>query len=174
MARKHLRTDKKKRAPGKQPICGLWAAARCVGRHLRTAAEVDAFRQECLARGLLHRGGSWVGGTTSDERARIVEGFGGRVQAHPAPASTVARLLTHPSFFKTRGQWLLVVRGHCVYVHSNTSKRKLYCMDQRGTKMRLPQKQAPSCAAMQKLLRQRVVSISAVHPPVASQAPEPP
>ncbi len=59
-----LRRDKKARAPSKQPICGLYAAARCAGILLKSAAQVEAFRQTCFANGLLHaRRGNWVGGT---------------------------------------------------------------------------------------------------------------
>ena len=165
MARKHLRKDKKLRAPKNQPICGLFAVARCMGRYLKTAKQVEAFRQECFARKLLVKPASWVGGTSHCDRARILQGFGWRldlIRAERTPQrSTVKRLLTDADFFKTREQWLLIVDGHCVYVQTNRTKRKLYCMDQRGTRMRLPAK-GESDARMEKLLRQRVVSVGAV------------
>ena len=167
MARKHLNRDKKLRAPKHQPICGLFAVARCMGRHLKTAKQVEAFRQECFARKLLVKPASWVGGTSHCDRASILAGFGWRIdlirpERTPTKSGpTVKRLLTDPVFFKTREQWLLIVDGHCVYVQTNRTKRKLYCMDQRGARMRLPLK-GESDARMEKLLRQRVVSVGAV------------
>lgn len=117
-----------------------------MGRRLRTAAEVEAFRQECFARGLLEKNAHWVGGTTAEDRARIVEGFGWRVESwrpERTPTrlgSTVKRLLMDPKFFNTREQWLLLVDGYCVYVKTNVTKRKLWVMDQRGTPLRLARK----------------------------------
>jgi hypothetical protein len=108
-----------------------------------------------------------VGWTSHCDRAIFLAGFGWRIdliRPERTPTklgSTVRRLLTDPAFFKTREQWLLIVDGHCVYVQTNQTKRKLYCMDQRGARMRLPLRDE-SDARMDKLLRQRVVSVGAV------------
>ena len=46
-----MRKDKRPRAPSKQPICGLHAAAKCAGINLKTAADVEDFRKKCFAHG---------------------------------------------------------------------------------------------------------------------------
>lgn len=169
MARKHLRKDAKKRAPKNQPICGLWAVARCIGRNLHTASDVEKFRQECFARNLITKTRSWIGGTTHTDRESVLKGFGWQTVSfgpeHPVPrlGGTVKRLLTDPQFFKSCDQFLLTVCGHCMYVKTNQTKRKLYCMDQRGVQLRLPIK-GKSDARMDKLLRQRVLTIDRVQP----------
>ena len=74
---KGLRRDKKARAPSKLPICGLYAAAKCAGIHLKTAADVEDFRKTCCANGLLDPcNGNWVGGSREIEQAHICEHFG--------------------------------------------------------------------------------------------------
>ena len=165
-----MRKDKKQRAPKNQPICGLWAVARCIGRNLRTASDVERFRQECFARNLLTKTRSWVGGTNQSDRESILNGFGWQTVSfgpeHPLwrrLGTTVKRLFTDPKFFKSRDQFLLTVDGHCMYVKTNQTKRKLYCMDQRGVKLRLPLK-GESDARIDKLLRQRVLTIDPVQP----------
>ena len=104
---KGLRRDKKARAPGKQPICGLYAAAKCAGILLKSAADVEAFRKTCFANGLLEpRNGNWVGGTKQSERARICEHFGCVVAmshhelVHGRGSISVKALLKNPEFFK--------------------------------------------------------------------------
>ena len=115
---KGLRKDKKARAPGKQPICGLYAAAKCAGVHLKTAADVEAFRKKCFANGLLdQRNGNWVGGTRASERVRICEHFGCTVSlshhnlVHGHGSTSVKSLLKNAQFFKTKAQYMLEVHN---------------------------------------------------------------
>ena len=72
---KGLCKNKKKRAVSKQPICGLWAIAKCCGIKLKNQIDVEAFRQKCLTNGLVKRNGNWVGGTTAEERRTICAYF---------------------------------------------------------------------------------------------------
>jgi len=169
---KGLRRDKKARAPGKQPICGLYAAARCAGIALKSAAAVEAFRRTCFAHGLLDpRNGNWVGGTRQAERARICEHFGCSVAmshhglVHGRGPITVKTLLKSPEFFKTRAQYMLEVHLHVVHVRSNGTKKALRVCDQRGKQMRFVNAQGEPDAALEPLLRQRVVSLALVTPP---------
>jgi hypothetical protein len=116
---KGLRKDKKARAPGKQPICGLHAAAKCAGVHLKTAADVDDFRKKCFAHGLLdQRNCNWVGGTRHSERVRICEHFGCTVSlshynlVHGNGKTSAKSLLKNAQFFKTKDQYMLQVHKH--------------------------------------------------------------
>ena len=158
-----LRKDKRARAPKRQPICGLFAVAMCAGHKLRTAGDVQRLRDECRAAGLFRRrGGAWVGGTTAAERRDLCAHFG---LAHAdktaeLAAKTVGRLLKLSAFFQTRATWLLCVPGHCLFVRTNKTKRRLFVMDQRGAKMRL----GDATAAMRRLLRRRVRSVVQVSP----------
>jgi hypothetical protein len=163
---KGLRKDKKTRAPGKQPICGLHAAAMCAGISLKTAADVDAFRKTCFANGLLDpRNGNWVGGTKASERARICEHFGRTVSqshhdlVHGRGAITVKSMLKNAQFFKTKAQYMLEVHMHVVYVRSNGTKKALRVSDQRGKQMRFVNAQGVPDRELEHLLRQRVVSL---------------
>ena len=172
LRQKGLRRDKKARAPGKQPICGLYAAARCAGIALKSAADVENFRRTCLAHGLLDpRNGNWVGGTKEHERARICEHFGCTVATshhelvHGRGPITVKALLKNPEFFKTKAQYMLAVHMHCVHVRSHGTKRALRVCDQRGKQMRFVNAQGAPDAALEHLLRQRVVSLTLVTPP---------
>ena len=171
---KGLRKDKKARAPGKQPICGLYAAAKCAGVHLKTAADVDDFRKKCFAHGLMdQRNGNWVGGTRFIERVRICEHFGCTVSpshdslVHGPASISVKSLLKNAQFFKTKGQYMLEVHRHVVYVRSSGTKKGLRVSDQRGRQMRLVNAQGVPDPALEYLLRQRVVSLVLVTPAVA-------
>ena len=168
---KGLRRDKKARAPGKQPICGLYAAAKCAGIELKSAADVEAFRKTCFANALLEpRNGNWVGGTKQSERARICEHFGCAVAmshhelVHGRGSISVKALLKNPEFFKTKAQYMLEVHMHVVYVRSHGTKKALRVYDQRGKQMRFVNAQGEPDAALQPLLRQRVVSLALVTP----------
>lgn len=171
---KGLRKDKKARAPGKQPICGLYAAAKCAGVHLKTASDVEAFRKKCFAHGLLdQRNGNWIGGTRASERVRICEHFGCAASlshhdlVHGRGPITVKSLLKNAQFFKTKAQYMLEVHMHVVYVRSNGTKRALRVSDQRGKQMRFVNAQGEPDLALQRLLGQRVVSLMLVKPAVA-------
>lgn len=171
---KGLRRDKKARAPSKQPICGLYAAAKCAGIALKSAADVEDFRKTCFAHGLLDpRNGNWVGGTKGHERARICEHFGCTVAmshhelVHGSGPITVKSLLKNPQFFKTKAQYMLEVHMHVVYVRSNGTKKALRVCDQRGKQMRFVNAQGEPDRALEPLLRQRVVSLALVTPPTA-------
>ena len=172
-----LRKDKKARAPGKQPICGLHAAAKCAGVHLKTVADVDDFRKKCFAHGLLDQhSGNWVGGTTVSERVRICEHFGCAVSlshrdlVHGPGATSVKSLLKNAQFFKTKGQYMLEVHKHVVYVRSSGTKKGLRVSDQRGKPMRLVNADGVPDAALEHLLRQRVVSLMLVTPAAEAAA----
>ena len=167
---KGLRKDKKARAPGRQPICGLHAAAMCAGISLKTAGDVQAFRNTCFAHGLLDsRKSNWVGGTRHMERVRICEHFGCRVSlshhelVHGSRPITVKTLLKNPLFFKTRAQYMLEVHQHVLYVRSNGTKKALRVSDQRGKQMRLVNALGVCDKALEKSLRQRVVGLVLVH-----------
>jgi ribosomal protein L28 len=172
---KGLRRNKKARAPGKQPICGLYAAAKCAGIRLKSAADVEAFRSTCFANGLLDsRNGNWVGGTNEMERARICKHFGCAVAmshhelVHGRGPITVKSLLKNAQFFKTRAQYMLEVHMHVVYVRSNGTKKALRVEDQRGKAMRFVNVKGEPDAALEPILRQRVVSLALVTPPKSS------
>ena len=171
---KGLRKDKKARAPGKQPICGLYAAAKCVGVPLKTAADVEAFRKKCFANGLLdQRNGNWVGGTRASERVRICEHFGCTVSlshhnlVHGHGSISVKSLLKNAEFFKTKAQYMVEVHKHVVYVRSSGTKKGLRVSDQRGKQMRLVNAQGVPDRELEYLLRQRVVSLMLVMPAAA-------
>ena len=70
------RQNKKSKSPGKQPICGLSAAARCANIIFKTASDVDKFRSLCLENNLVDKKKSWIGGTTAADRSRICKFFG--------------------------------------------------------------------------------------------------
>ena len=130
----------------------------CKGRKLKTAGDVQRLRDECRATGLFRRrGGGWVGGTTAAERRALCAHFGlvNVDKTAELPAKTVGRLLKLAPFFQTRGTWLLCVPGHCLFVQTNKTKRRLFVMDQRGVKMRL----RDATAAMRRLARRRVCSL---------------
>ena len=139
----------------------LQPARACAGRKLKSAGDVQRLRDECRAAGLFRRrGGSWVGGTSAAERSGMCAHFG---LAHAdktaeLPAKTVGGLLKLATFFKTQGKWLLCVPGHCLFVQTNKTKRRLFVMDQRGAKMRL----CDATAAMRQLVRRRVCSVGLV------------
>lgn len=163
---KGLRKDKKARAPGRQPICGLHAAATCAGISLKTAADVQAFRNTCFAHGLLDkRNSNWIGGTRHSERVRICEHFGCRVSlshhelVHGGHPITVKALLKNPLFFKTKAQYMLEVHRHVLYVRSNGTKKALRVGDQRGRKLRLVNAQGVCDKALEPMLRQRVAGL---------------
>ena len=129
------RKDLKKRAPGKQPICGLWAAARCCGIRLNSATKTQEFRNMLLSNHVISRGGNWVGGTTDDERRRICEFLGFTVSdifrevLHKRGGNTtitVKTLLSSSAFFRTDAQYMLHVDQHVLYVRTNKMKRKLW------------------------------------------------
>jgi hypothetical protein len=138
--KKKLCRDKKKRAPKHQPICGLYALAMCFGRKLKTAQQVEYFRNECRQAGVFkHRTAGWVGGTNEGEHKAACKAFG--FEHTPVQfdlkAQTVGRLFKHADFFKTKSTWLLCVCNHCLFVQTNKTKTKMFVMDQRGKKMHI-------------------------------------
>jgi hypothetical protein len=175
---KGLCQNKKKRAVSKQPICGLWAIAKCCGIKLKNQNDVEAFRQKCLAHGLVSRTANWVGGTTAEERHKICAHFNYDMQPvftdllhkkGPHTTITVHTLLKNRLFFTTQQQYILEVDKHVVYVKTNRTKRKLWVADQRAKIMRLVQsKTRRPDADILPLLAQHVVSVMAVSPHRAS------
>lgn len=136
--KKKLCRDKKKRAPKHQPICGLYALALCFGRKLKTAQQVEDFRNECRQAGVFKdRTAGWVGGTNEGEHKAVCKAFGfvHTPVLFDLKAQTVGRLFKHADFFKTKNKWLLCVHKHCLFVQTNKTKTKMFVMDQRGTKM---------------------------------------
>ena len=159
--KKKLCRDKKKRAPKHQPICGLYALAMCFDRKLKTAQQVEDFRNECRQAGLFkNRPTGWVGGTNEDERKAVCKAFGfehTRV-GFDLKAQTVGRLFMHADFFKTKSTWLLCVSKHCLFVQTNKTKIKMFVMDQRGMQMRIDDK----TRYMAKLKAQKLRSLARV------------
>ena len=171
---KGLCKNKKKRAVSKQPICGLWAIAKCCGIKLKNQNDVQAFRQKCLQNRLVNRTGNWVGGTTAEERRNICAHFQHDMQEMftdilhkkgPNTTVTVQTLLKNRQFFTTQQQYILEVDKHVVYVRTNRTKRKLWVADQRAKPMRLlkSKTQTPDPEIVP-LLAQHVVSVVAVTP----------
>ena len=167
-----MRKDKKKRAPCRQPICGLWAAARCCGIRLDTAEKTQSFRNRLLVNNIIHRNGNWVGGTNDDERNRICSFLGFAVEdmfrdlihkKGPETTITVKTLLNSVAFFKTREQYMLCVDQHVLYVKTNIMRRKLWVSDQRGKPMRVIRKgtNGPDFE-LESMLGRHVVSVCAV------------
>lgn len=160
--KKKLCRDKKKRAVKHQPICGLFAVAMCFDRKLKTAQQVEDFRNECRQAGLFkNRPTGWVGGTNEDERKAVCKAFGfehTRV-GFDLKAQTVGRLFTHADFFKTKSTWLLCVSKHCLFVQTNKTKRKMFVMDQRGMQMKIGDK----TRYMAKLKTQKLRSLARVN-----------
>lgn len=167
--------NKNSKSPGKQPICGLSATARCANIIFRTAADVDKFRTLCLENKLVNKKKSWVGGTTVTDRSKIckflgletkqVDVFASRVNKHLTimhagnekkndnnTSISVKKLLNSAYFFKSKNQYLLSVNEHCVYIKTNRTRKRLTVYDQRNKKMKLKMPEY----AMKKLLRQRV------------------
>lgn len=159
--KKKLRRNKKERAPKHQPICGLYALAMCFGRKLKTAQQVEDFRNECRQAGVFkNRSAGWVGGTNEGEHKAVCKAFGfehARVQ-FDLKAQTVGRLLKHAEFFKTKSTWLLCVCKHCLFVQTNKTKAKMFVMDQRGIKMHIDD----DARYMAKLKKQKLSSVSRV------------
>ena len=166
---------KKKQSPGNQPICGLSATARCANIIFRTAADVDKFRTLCLENKLVNKKKSWIGGTTATDRSKICKFLGLETKQVDISASranknltimqpgiekksenktniSVKKLLNSACFFKSKNQYLLSVKEHCVYIKTNCTRKRLTVYDQRNKKMKLNMPEY----AMKKLLRQRV------------------
>lgn len=144
---KFLCKDKKKRSVKKQGICGLFAIARAVGIDIKTQKDADAFRTLCMAKGLVHRTKNWVGGTTEEERVKICNYHGYELcpmfddvifKARKGQNSvSVEKMLKQPEVFKTKLKMILTVNGHCLYLETNMTKRRMYLMDQGRKKMKL-------------------------------------
>jgi hypothetical protein len=175
---KGLAKNKKHRAPGKQPICGLYAAARCAGIPMKTAANVEAFRNLCFDK-IFKRPKNWIGGTTGEERRAICTHFRCEVSdvllSHPEyVGKTVGTLFKDADFFKTKEQYMLTVPKHCVWVRTNGEKKKLEVRDQSGKPFR-PLKdlsmKKPLPPSMIKLLKQHLTSLTLVTQPPAAAPP---
>ena len=171
MGRK-LNKNLKMRSAAKQPICGLWAAARCCGIRLNSAKKIQEFRDMLLTNKVISRGGNWVGGTTDAERMQICAFLGCSVtdvfkdliqKRGIGKTITVKSLLTSREFFQTRRQYMLLVDQHVVYVRTNKMKRKLWVADQRGKPMRVARKnQTIADKELSTMLNKHVVSVWAV------------
>ena len=172
---KGLAKNKKRRTPGKQPICGLYAAARCAGISMKTAENVEAFRKLCFDKHLLaQHSANWIGGTNGRERSAICRHFGCEVSdvllSHPEyVGKTVGTLFKDADFFKTKEQYMLTVPKHCVWVRTNVEKKKLEVRDQRDKPFKPLKEGAPK--SMQHLLRQHVTSLTLVTRPPAAAPP---
>jgi hypothetical protein len=112
--------------------------------------------------------------TKRSERARICEHFGCAVAmshhelVHGRGSISVKALLKNPEFFKTKAQYMLEVHMHVLHVRSHSTKRALRVCDQRGKSMRFVNAQGEPDAALEPILRQRVVSLALVTPAVAA------
>ena len=157
------------RAPSKQPICGLWAAARCCNIRLDTRDKTQKFRNMLLENRVLQRGGNWVGGTTDEERLRICEYLGYTVTVEfedilhkkgPSKTITVKKLLSTPVFFTTQQSYMLLVDQHVLFVQTKKMKRKLWVADQRGKPMHIVRKgQKSPDRELVPMLNRHVVSV---------------
>jgi len=159
--KKKLCRDKKKRAPKHQPICGLYALAMCFGRKLKTAQQVEDFRNECRQAGVFkHRTAGWVGGTNEGEHKAVCKAFGfeHKPVQFDLKAQTVNRLFKDKDFFQTKSKWLLCVSNHCLFVQTNKTKTKMFVMDQRGIKMHIDD----DTRYMAKLKTQKLRSVAKV------------
>jgi hypothetical protein len=156
--KKHLAKKVKCRSPKHQPICGLYAIARCIRRRLCTSKDVEGFRDECKI--VINRTGKWIGRTSQKERITICKHFGYDAQECNFEPTTVGKLFKNTAFFETRGKWLLCVRNHCLFVQTNQTQNKLYAMDQRGHRMYYHEKEP----ALKKIMRQSVKTVHRVEP----------
>ena len=167
---KFLSKDKKKRSVKKQGICGLFAIARAVGIDIKTQKDADAFRTLCMERGLVHRTKNWIGGTTEEEREKICKYHGYELcpmfddvilKARKGQNSvSVQNMLKQPEVFKTNLKMILTVNGHCLYLETNMTKRRMYLMDQGRKKMKLKNEIRDQWC--KQILKQRVQSLLVV------------
>ena len=134
--RKHLRKDKKQRAVKRQGCCGIFAILYALGIPVKTASDIEHYRNVCLDNKLVARGSKkWMGGTTASERMRILRHFGGSGEQIPFQAKTLKKLLKEKSVYQTKCDWLVTVTKHVLYMRTNGSKKKVYLVDQRGVRM---------------------------------------
>ena len=169
---KHQKKNLKKRAPAQQPICGMWAAAKCCNVCLDTPGKTDKFRKMLVKKHVLRRDGHWVGKTTNEERRRICEYLGYSVSVefedilHKKGSSkniSLYKLLRTPAFFKTKQCYMVVLPNHALYVKTNKMKRKLVVADQRGRLMQIQRKERKTPdTELLPMLKRHVVSVSAV------------
>lgn len=133
---KHQRKNKKQRAVGKQGCCGLFACLYAVGIHLKTAQDVETYRQLCKEKKLVSaKTASWMGGTRDGERRTILQHFGARFEEVGTTAKTLRKLLMDKNIYQTKATYIVTVTGHCLYLKTNMMKRKLFLVDQRGVHM---------------------------------------
>jgi len=155
---KHLAKDKKQRAVKRQGCCGLFAILYALGIPVKTAQDIEKYRRICIEQKLVHlRSKEWMGGTTMVDRERILRYFGGRGEYHDFKAKTLGKLLKEKSIFQTKSRWLVTVTGHVLFMQTNMSKKKLYLVDQRGTRMSM------DSPALKRNLKQKVKHVLRVY-----------
>tara|TARA_B100001758_G_scaffold18277_3_gene12973 strand:+ start:5216 stop:5713 length:498 start_codon:yes stop_codon:yes gene_type:complete len=164
MPKKHLNKDKKKRAVKRQGCCGLFACLYALGIKVKTAEDIEKYRRMCLEKKLVlcPHGKRWLGGTTRWDRTRILNHFGAKVEPVSFQARTLGRVLKEKQIYQTKGDYLVTVTKHVLFLRTNMSKTKLFLMDQRGVRMQL------GSDALKRNCGQRVKDIVRVSVPVAA------
>ena len=162
MPKKHLNKDKKKRAVKRQGCCGLFACLYALGIKVKTAEDIEKYRRMCLEKGLVPcpHGKRWLGGTTRWDRTRILNHFGAKVESVPFRGKTLERVLKDKSIYQTKGDYLVTVTKHVLFLRTNMRKTKLFLVDQRGVRMYL------GSDALKRNCGQRVRDIVRVSVPV--------
>lgn len=156
--RKHLAKDKKQRAVKRQGCCGLFAILYALGIPVKTAEDIEKYRRICIENNLVCRHTKkWMGGTTMADRMKILEFFGGRGEHQEFKSKTLGKLLKEKSIYQTKNEWLVTVTGHVLFMKTNVSKKKLFLVDQRGTRMPM------DSPALKRNLKQKVKHVLRVY-----------
>lgn len=155
--RKPKRKNVKTAALCYQGCCGIFACALASGKRLRTGAEAEEYRRLFLSNVAgCRKPKNWMGGTHEWERAAFLRYLGLEhtdVTPREGKHLTLNQLLRRKDIYQTKAQYIVTVTEHCLYLRTNKSKPKLYCVDQRGVNMRLDSEK------LKRDLRKRVMSV---------------
>ena len=137
VARKAKR-PKKTSAVHRQGCCGIFACLLAAGIKVKTAKEIEHWRQLCKQNHLVRKHtGNWLGGTHDNERLALLGYLGLQSESVAYKAKTLKKLLREKDIYQTQVRFIVTVTGHCLFLQTNMRKSKLFCMDQRGTRMKL-------------------------------------
>ena len=139
--RKRKHSNVKSAALRHQGCCGIFACVMAAGRRIANSAHAEHYRQLFLknVQGC-RKPPNWMGGTHEWERAAFLLFLGVKhvdVTPQTEEVLTLQKLLCSRSMYQTQAQYIVTVTEHCLFVKTNRKKTELYCMDQRGIKMRL-------------------------------------
>ena len=135
---KKARRPKKTSAVHRQGCCGIFACLMAAGIKVKTATEIEHWRQVCRQEGIVRKNiGNWLGGTHDTERQALLQHLGLTSEPVAYQAKTLQKLLREKNIYQTKAKYIVTVTGHCMFLQTNMRKTKLYLMDQRGTKMKL-------------------------------------